>query len=64
MSQRFPRAEAVIEAAAAADMLRRAADELDQLAGDAHQIDPGTLRRRVRAVGLEVAFNLEGDADG
>ena len=58
---RFPRAEAVLEAAAAAVMLRRAADELDQLAGAAHQIEPGTLRRRVRAIGLEVAFNLEGE---
>ena len=61
MSQRFPRAEAVIEAAAAAAMLRKAADELDAIAGTAHQLEPGTLRRRVRAVGLEVAFNLEGE---
>lgn len=59
MSARFPRAAAVLEAAAAADMLRRAADELDQLAGTAYQLEPGTLRRRVRAIGLEVAFNLE-----
>ena len=61
MSQSFPRAAAVIEAAAAADLLRKAADELDQLAGEAHAIEPGTLRRRVRAIGLEVAFNLEGE---
>jgi hypothetical protein len=61
MSQRFPRAEAVIEAATAADMLRRAADELDELAGAAHQLEPGTLRRRVRAIGLEVAFNVQGE---
>jgi hypothetical protein len=43
--RRFPRAEAVLEAAAAADMLRRAADALDELAGTAHQVEPGTLRR-------------------
>jgi hypothetical protein len=59
---RFPRAAAVLEAAAAAEMLRRAAAELDELAGTAHQVEPGTLRRRVRAIGLEVAFNLEVDA--
>jgi hypothetical protein len=60
MSARFPRTEAVLEAWAAADLLRRAAAELDQLAGDAHQIDPGTLRRKLRSVSLEVAFNLGG----
>lgn len=59
--QAFPRAAAVLEAAAAADLLRRAADELDELAGNAHTFEPGTLRRRVRAIGLEVAFNLESE---
>lgn len=57
----FPRAEAVVEATTTAALLRRAADELDQLAGDAHQLEPGTLRRRLRAVGLDVAFNLTGE---
>lgn len=57
----FPRAEAVVEATTTAALLRRAADELDQLAGDAHQLEPGTLRRKLRAVGLEVAFSLGGD---
>jgi hypothetical protein len=61
-AQHFPRAQAVIEAAQAADLLRRAADELDQLAGDAHAWEPASLRRRVRAVGLEVAFQLEGES--
>jgi hypothetical protein len=61
MSQTFPRAEAVLEAAAAADMLRKAADELDQLASDAHQLEPGTLRRKLRSVSLEVALSLGGD---
>jgi hypothetical protein len=61
MSSQFPRANAVLEAIAAAEMLRRAAAELDELAGDAHAIEPGTLRRRVRAIGLDVAFNLESD---
>jgi hypothetical protein len=59
--RRFPRAEAVLEAAAAADMLRRAADALDELAGTAHQVEPGTLRRKLRSVGLEVALNLTGE---
>lgn len=60
-SRRFPRAEAVIEASAAADLLRRKADELDALAGEAHQLEPGTLRRKLRSVSLEVAFSLGGD---
>lgn len=57
----FPRAEAVVEATTTAALLRRAADELDQLAGDAHQLDLGTLRRKLRSVSLEVAFSLGGD---
>lgn len=61
MSRSFPKAEAVCEATTTAALLRRAADELDQLAGDAHQLEPGTLRRKLRAVGLEVAFSLGGD---
>lgn len=58
---RFPRADVVVEATAGAAMLRRAADELDKLASDAPTLEPGTLRRRLRSVGLEVAFNLGGE---
>jgi hypothetical protein len=57
---RFPRASAVLEATEAAERLRRAADELDALAAESHCWEPGTLRRRVRSIGLEVAFELEG----
>jgi hypothetical protein len=58
---RFPRTEVVLEATAGAALLRRAADELDQLASDAPALEPGTLRRRLRSVGLDVAFNLNGE---
>jgi hypothetical protein len=61
VSQRFPRAEVVIEATAGAALLRRAADELDKLATEAPTVEPGTLRRRLRFVGLEVAFQLGGE---
>lgn len=53
---RFPRAELVLEAIAGAAALRRAADELDQLATEAATYEPATIRRRLRAVGLELAF--------
>jgi hypothetical protein len=60
VSARFPRAEVVIEATAGAALLRRAADELDKLASEAPMLEPGTLRRRLRSVGIEVAFQLGG----
>lgn len=60
MMPRFPRADVVMEATANAASLRAAAAELDKLAGEAAETDPGTLRRRLRAVRLEVAFKLGG----
>jgi hypothetical protein len=62
---RFPKADVVTEATASAAALRAAADELDKLASEAPALEPGTLRRRLRSVGLEVANNMGGeDTDG
>jgi hypothetical protein len=49
---RFPRVEAVLEAARIADVLRNAAQELDDLATAAPHYELGTLRRKIRGVTL------------
>jgi hypothetical protein len=54
----FPRAAAMLEATRIADSLRRAAAELDELAGAAHAYEPGTLRRKVRAVVIAAAASV------
>lgn len=61
---RFPRAATVLDAAAIAETLRKAATELDELAGCAHAYDPATFRRKVRAITVHTLYRvveLEGD---
>jgi hypothetical protein len=59
---RFPRAAAMLEATAIAAALRQAADELDELAGAAHAYEPGTLRRKVRAIALSALAFADGSS--
>ena len=60
---RFPRTAAALEATRIATALRAGARELDALAAAAHAYEPGTLRRKLRAVVLatvEAAIEAEG----
>ncbi len=57
---RFPRAAVAVDASETAAKLRRAANELDGLAGAADAYEPGTLRRMVRAVVLGVLYEAIG----
>ncbi len=57
---RFPRAALMLEAAAITGVLRGAADELDELAGEAHKYEIGTLRRKVRAIVVAALAFAEG----
>jgi hypothetical protein len=57
------RAAAMFEAGGVADALRADAEERDAIAGAAHGYEPGTLRRKVRAIVLatvEAAVEAEG----
>lgn len=61
---RFPRATATLDAQRIADTLRKAATELEELAGASHAYDPATFRRKVRAVTLDTMYRvveLEGE---
>lgn len=49
---RFPRTSLMLEAQSIADVFRRAAVDLEEIAGTAHAYDPGTLRRKIRAITL------------
>lgn len=49
---RFPRTSLMLEAQNIADVFRRAAIDLEEIAGTAHAYDPGTLRRKIRAITL------------
>lgn len=49
-ASRFPRAAIMLEATAVADVLRKAADDLDEIAGSAPAYEVGTLRRKIRAI--------------
>ena len=60
---RFPRASLMIEASGIADVFRQAATDLDELAGAAHAYDPGTLRRKIRAITL-AAVSSAVDCEG
>lgn len=66
MSARFPHAAGVLELTASANTARIIADALndlanryDELAEQAHELEPGTLRRELRAVTLKLAFPQE-----
>lgn len=68
MSQRFPRAAGVIELTASANTARLIADALtdlanryDELAEQAHELEPSTLRRDARAATLKLAFPQEAE---
>lgn len=63
---RFPRGAAVIEASRVAENLRSAAAAIEELAGCAHMYEPGTLRRKLRAVRVRAAealLDIEGRVD-
>jgi hypothetical protein len=49
---RFPRTSLMLEAQGIADAFRQAATDLEELAGTAHAYEPGTLRRKIRAITL------------
>lgn len=61
---RFPRAATMLQATAIAQVLRRAADDLDELAGSAPAYELGTLRRKVRAIVLGAVMYAEGSTEG
>ena len=52
---RFPRTLLMLETASVADGLRRAADELDDLAEQAFLYELGTLRRKLRGIVIAAA---------
>lgn len=49
---RFPRASLTLEAQNIANVFRQAAVDLEEVAGASHAYDPGTLRRKIRAITL------------
>jgi hypothetical protein len=54
----------MLDAVAIAGAFRKAATELDELAGAAHAYDPATFRRKVRGVTLHTMYQvveLEGE---
>jgi hypothetical protein len=59
MAARFPRAATMLQATEVAQVLRRAADDLDEIAGSAPAYELGTLRRKVRAIVLGVVAVAE-----
>ncbi len=48
----------MLEAARIADVLRAAANQLDDLTGVAHRYEPGTLLRKIRAIVLTAAASV------
>lgn len=57
---RFPRTQAVLEAARVADLLRTAAGALDGLVADAPNFEPPELRRKLMALRLQTVMMLGG----
>jgi hypothetical protein len=56
---RFPRAGLVLNMVALAEAFRAAAIELEELSGSSHAYEIGTLRRKVRAVLVQLHAELE-----
>lgn len=66
IASRFPKADAVLDAARIADALRSFSRAIDELAGAAYQYDVGTLRRKLRAVRVHAAealLEIDGQVD-
>jgi len=59
-TSRFPRAAAVIEILALAELFRIAATKLDALAEDAGKYEPTTLRRTAHGLVRTTVGELEG----